>query len=63
MVVFLISIALVLVLASFLLRKMSIYCEFGNEVENNIGDQFVSKCRSTNFRRHLLTEKDITIST
>ena len=26
------------------LRKMSIYCEFGNEVKSNILDQLVSKC-------------------
>ena len=43
------------------LRKLSIYCEFGTEVENNIRDQLVSKCRSTNLRRRLLIEKDLTL--
>ena len=43
------------------LRKLSIYCEFGNEVENSIHDQLVSKCWSTNLRRRLLIEKDLTL--
>ena len=43
------------------LRKLSIYCEFGDKVENNIRDRLVSKCRSTNFRRHLRIEKDLTL--
>ena len=43
------------------LRKLSIHCEFGTEVENNIRDQLVSKCQSTNLRRRLLIEKDSTL--
>ena len=43
------------------LRKLSIYCEFSTEVENNIRDQLVSKCQSTNLRRRLLIEKDLTL--
>ena len=43
------------------LRKPSIYSEFGKEIENNIHDQLVSKCRSTNLRRCLLLEKDLTL--
>ena len=43
------------------LRKLSIYCEFGTEVDNNIRDQLVSKCQSTNLRRRLLIEKDLTL--
>ena len=42
-------------------RKLSIYCEFGNEVENNIHDQLVNKCWSTNLRRLLLIIKDLTL--
>ena len=35
--------------------------QFGTEVENNIRDKLVSKCQSTNLRRRLLIEKDLTL--
>ena len=36
-------------------------CEFGTEVENNIRDQLVSKHQSTDLRRRLLIEKNLTL--
>ena len=44
------------------LRQLAQYCEYGNEMENNIRDQIISSCLSSKLRKRLLTEPDLTLT-
>ena len=44
------------------LRQLAQYCEYGDEIENNIRDQTISSCISSKLRKILLTEPELTLS-
>ena len=43
------------------LRKLSLYCEYGDSVEDQIRDQVISSCSSSKLRKRLLTEPNLTL--
>ena len=43
------------------LRKLTLYCEYGDSTEEQIRDQVIATCNSTKLRRKLLTESDLTL--
>ena len=44
------------------IRQLAQYCEYGNEIENNIRDQIISSCLSSKLRKRLLTEPYLTLN-
>ena len=43
------------------LRKLTLYCEYGDSTEEQIREQVIATCNSTKLRRKLLTESDLTL--
>lgn len=43
------------------LRKLSLHCEYGNTVDDQIRDQVISPCPSSKLRKRYLTEPDLTL--
>ena len=43
------------------LRKLATYCEYGNNVNDEITDQVIHTCRSTKLQTRLLQEQDLTL--
>lgn len=43
------------------LRKLSLHCEYGNTVDDQIRDQVISSCPSSKLRKRYLTEPDLTL--
>ena len=43
------------------LRTLAQYCDYGNRTDENIRDQIVSTCRSSNLRKILLSTPDLTL--
>ena len=45
------------------LRKLTLYCEYEAETEDEIRDQVIAKCKSSKLRKRLLQEPDLTLET
>ena len=43
------------------LRKLTTYCEYGNNVTDEIRDEVIHTCKSTKLRTRLLQEQDLTL--
>jgi len=44
------------------LRKLSEFCEYGDQRENEIRDQLIASCSSSRFRKKMLETADLTLS-
>ena len=44
------------------LRQLGQYCEYGNEIENNMRDKIISSCLSSKLVKQVLTEPDLTLT-
>ena len=43
------------------LRKLSVYCEYGDNTNEHIRDQVITTCRSPKFRTKLLEKRELTL--
>ena len=43
------------------LRKLSMYCEYGNSTSEHIRDQVIVGCKLSRFRTKLLEKNDLTL--
>ena len=43
------------------LRQLAQYCEYGDEIDNNIRDQIISLCLSSKLRKRLLIAPELTL--
>ena len=43
------------------LRKLAQYCEYGNNLDDEIRDQIITKCNSSKLRKRLLQETDLNL--
>ena len=44
------------------LRKLSEFCEYGDQRENEIRDQLIASCSSSRFRKKMLETADLTLA-